>query len=348
MAAQLGIGIVGAGVIGAVHAAAVAGVDGARLVAVADPREDAGRRLADAHGAAWHADDAALVARPDVDAVILATPSGLHADQAVRAAGAGKHVITEKPMAIGLADADRMIAACEGAGVALAVIFQTRFTRDAVRLKRAVEAGLFGRPVIGNAVVHWRRTDDYYAANGGWRGTRALDGGGALMNQSIHTIDLLQWILGPVARLAADTATLDHAIETEDTAAAVLRFASGALGTIQGTTAADRDWPVRLEIVGTEGRAVLQHGALTGWEPRPGAVDADLLTAEDRALTDGWRADEPMGTGHQRQLRAIVAALRSGQEPPVPGREGRKAVELILAIYRAAETGAWVELPAAR
>jgi UDP-N-acetyl-2-amino-2-deoxyglucuronate dehydrogenase len=339
------VGIIGAGTIGQMHAAALAGLEGVWIAAVAEPREEAGRALAEQYGAEWVADEAELLARPDVDVVILATPSGLHADQAVRAAQAGKHVVTEKPMATTPADADRMIDAARAAGVQLAVIFQTRFNRDALRLKRAVEAGRFGRIVLGNALVHWHRTQEYYDATGGWRGTWALDGGGALINQSIHTIDLLQWIAGPVASVSAETATLAHRIETEDAASAALRFASGALGTIQGTTAAAADWPVRLEIVGTEGRAVLEGDRLTVWEPAGGDDGADLLTDEDRRLVEGAQAGEAFGTGHGRQLRAIFAALRAGEAPPVPGPEGRKAVEIIRAIYRSAQTGQRVTLP---
>ena len=341
------VGIVGAGVIGRVHAEAIVGLDQARVVAIAEPREAAGRELAAAHGAAWHADLDDLLVRSDVDVVLLATPSGLHAEQAVRAAGAGKHVVTEKPMAIDREGADRMIAACGAAGVALAVVFQNRFHRDAVRLKRAVEAGLLGRPVLGNALVHWHRTASYYEASGGWRGTWRLDGGGALMNQSIHTIDLLQWILGPVESVCAHAATLTHPIEAEDTASAALRFAGGALGAIQGTTAASRDWPARIEIVGTGGRAVLEGGRLAAWQCERDAADADLLTPGDLEATEGSEPDEPFGAAHARQLRVIFAALRAGEAPPVAGPEARRAVEIVLAIYRSARTGACQGLPLA-
>ena len=344
MIGRFGVGVVGAGTIGKLHAEAIAGLDGARVVAVAEPREEAGRELAGRHRAAWHATLEALLARPDVDIVVLATPSGLHPEQAVLAAAAGKHVITEKPMAITADGIERMIGACRAAGVTLSVIFQTRFTPDTLRLKRALDAGLLGRPVVGNAVVHWRRTPAYYAASGGWRGTWALDGGGALMNQSIHTIDLLQWLLGPVESLAAQTATLAHPIEAEDTATAALRFASGALGTIQGTTTASRDWPVRVEIVGTEGRAVLEGGRLTVWAAERPAADA-LLTPRDREWTAGAHPDEPFGAAHGRQLRAVFAALRAGEPPPFPGEEARKAVDIILAIYRSAASGERITLP---
>lgn len=339
MVKPFGVGIVGAGVISTAHAVAIESLDGVRLVAVADPVESRGTTLAAAHHADWMADASALNDRRDVDMVVLATPSGLHAEQAIAAAHAGKHILTEKPMATTLHDADRMIEAASSAGVELAVIFQNRFHRDALRLKRAMEAGLFGRPVIGNALVHWHRSQEYYDASGGWRGTWSLDGGGALMNQSIHTIDLLQWIMGPIERIAAETATLAHIMETEDTACATLRFASGALGAIQGTTAAKADAPIRLEIVGTGGTGVLEGGRITVWEPERDVRDDELLTDRDREMTDGWQPDEPFGAAHIRQWRAIVAAMRSGEAPPVPGEEAREAVRIIRAIYDAAASG---------
>jgi predicted dehydrogenase len=340
---EWGIGISGAGVIGKLHARALRQVEGIRLLAVADPAEGAGRALAEETGATWHADYEAMLARPDVDLVILGTPSGLHAEQTALAASAGKHVVTEKPMATTAADVDRMIAACREAGVTLAVIFQNRFSRETLLLKRAIEAGLLGQPIFGNAFVHWRRRPEYYAASGGWRGTWALDGGGALMNQSIHTIDLLQWFIGPATSVSGFAATLTHAIEAEDTACAAVSFANGALGVIQGTTSSDRDWPARVEIVGASGRAVLENGRVALWESEH-PLSAARLTAADEALCDGWQPDEPFGDAHARQLRAIVRALNDGAPAPVPGDEARNAVEIILAVYESSRTGCRVDL----
>jgi UDP-N-acetyl-2-amino-2-deoxyglucuronate dehydrogenase len=337
-----GVGIAGAGMIGAVHAEALYEIEGARLVAVAAAHEATGRKLTEVHEAGWHAEFGELLARTDVDVVILCTPSGLHSDQAVAAARAGKHVITEKPMAITLEGADRMIRACREAGVTLSVIFQYRFNRDALRLKRAVDAGLFGRPVLGNAFVHWHRTQAYYEESGGWRGTWALDGGGALMNQSIHAIDLLQWILGPAESVCGYADTLAHDIEAEDTAGATLRFASGALGIIQGTTSAHRDSPLRIEIKGTEGSATLEGSRLTVWEP--GRED-ELLSPRDLEFLPESHVDEPLGAAHRRQLKEIFAALREGREPPIPGEEARKAVEIVLGIYRSAANEERVTFP---
>ena len=331
-----GVGITGAGTIAAIHAEALGEIEGARLVAVTSMREATGRKLADAYGAEWHAELGELLARPDVDAVILCTPSGLHAAEAVAAAHARKHVIAEKPMATTLADADRMIRACRNAGVTLSVILQYRYNRDALRLKRAVEAGLFGCPVLGNAFVHWHRAQAYYEESDGWRGTWTLDGGGALMNQSIHAIDLLQWILGPLESVCAYADTLAHDIEAEDTASAAIRFGSGALGVIQGTTSAHRDWPLRIEIQGTEGSATLEGPRLTVWQP---IREEHVLSARELKSLPEPREDEPLGAAHRRQLEEIFAALREGREPPVPGEEARKAVQIILGIYGAAASG---------
>ncbi len=335
---MLGIGIVGAGVIGRIHARAIGELDWVRVVAVADPHTEAGRALAAECGADALPSIDAILERSDVDVVILATPSGLHPVQAVAVANAGKHIVTEKPMAISADGATVMIDAADSHGVTLAVIFQNRFHPDTLKLKRAVEAGMLGRLIFGNAFVHWRRTADYYAASGGWRGTWELDGGGALINQSIHTIDLLQWMMGDVASIAAHSATLSHDIEAEDAASASVRFRNGALGVIQGTTAASGDFPVRLEIVGDRGRAVLESGTLSHWDvPEP--LDDSLLTDADRDAIEGWRADEQFGDSHRRQLRRIFAAIRAGTEAPLPGREARKPVDIILGIYESAHQG---------
>ena len=337
-----GVGIVGAGTIGAVHAAVLDELEDARLVAVAAAREATGRKLAEMHGAEWHAELEELLLRADVDVVMVCTPSGLHPDQAVAAAQAGKHVITEKPMAITLEGADRMIRACQEAGVTLSVIFQYRFNRDALRLKRAVEAGLFGRSVLGNAFVHWCRTQAYYEERGGWRGTWALDGGGALMNQSIHAVDLLQWILGSVESVSGYAETLSHKMEAEDSASAALRFANGALGVIQGTTSAHKDWPIRIEVKGTEGSATLEGSRLTTWQP--GRVEEALAPRDLETLPES-QADEPLGAAHRRQFKEIFAALREGREPPIPGEEARKAIEIVLGVYRSATSGRRVTFP---
>lgn len=344
MAKRFNVGMVGAGTIGQVHARALTDIDNAELIAVAEPREDAGRALADANGATWHASYVDMLSQPEIDVVILGTPSGLHPEQAILAAQAGKHVITEKPMAITQDGATRMITAVDNAGVRLAVIFQNRISADVYKVRRAIEAGRIGTPLIGTAFVYWKRTQDYYDANGGWRGTWAMDGGGILINQSIHMIDALQWIMGGIDSVQADTATLTHSIETEDTAAAAVRFTSGAVGAILGTTSSAMDHPTRIEIVGSAGRVVLESNAVTFWDGE-GELSDDLLTPDDREIVGDWQPGEPFGAGHQRQLRLIFNALETGEQPPFPGREARRAVDVILGIYESARTGRRVSIP---
>lgn len=341
---QFSVGIVGAGIIGQVHAMALEGVDNATLVAVADVREDAGRALADKYGATWYAGMTELLARPDIDVVILGTPSGLHPDQTIVAARAGKHIITEKPMAITRDGATRMIEATERAGVHLAVIFQNRLTGDVYRAKRAIEQGLLGTPIVASASVFWHRTQDYYDANGGWRGTWALDGGGALINQSIHTIDILQWLMGGVASVQAQITTLTHDIEAEDAAAASLRFISGAVGTILVTTSATQDYPARVEVIGSAGRLTLENNVLTRFEGLS-PLDELLLDDEDQRTVRGWVQDEGFGEGHRRQLKLIFQEMAEGRTPPVQGRDARRAVDVITGLYESARTGNRIEIP---
>ncbi|MGC4191176.1 MAG: Gfo/Idh/MocA family oxidoreductase [Thermomicrobiales bacterium] len=343
MSRQIGVGLVGAGVIGSVHAEALSGVPNARLLAVAEPREAAGRDLATKYGIDWTSSYLDLLNRDDVEVVILGTPSGMHPDQAILAAQHGKHIITEKPMAITAEGATRMIDAAAQAGVHLAVIFQNRLSPDIFRVRRAIEAGALGKLVLGQGYVHWHRTQEYYDANGGWRGTWALDGGGALMNQSIHTVDLLQFLMGGATAVQAMAATLTHDIETEDTAAAALSFRGGALGTIGVTTSTDKDRPVHIEIVGDQGKAVFDGNALVSWESEF-ALSDDLLTDQDRELVRGWSTNEGFGGAHRRQQQAIFNALERGDTPPFPGSEARKAVDIILGIYESARTGKRVDL----
>ncbi|MBA3274641.1 MAG: Gfo/Idh/MocA family oxidoreductase [Chloroflexia bacterium] len=337
------VGIVGAGVIGTAHAGALEGIDNATVVAIAEPREEAGRTLADKYEAHWHSSYTDMLADPEIDIVILGTPSGLHPEQTILAAGAGKHVVTEKPMSITHDGATRMIEAVDRAGVTLAVIFQNRLSRDVYRVKRAIESELIGKPILGSASVYWHRSQDYYDANGGWRGTWALDGGGVLINQSIHTIDILQWLLGGVASVQAHVATLNHQIEAEDAASASLRFHSGAVGSILVTTSAAADYPTRVEIVGTEGRVTLENNVVSHFEGK-GELSDELLSEDDLHTVRDWKPVEAFGEGHRRQLRLIFDALAAGKEPPVPGREARKAVDVILGIYESARSGMRVNI----
>jgi UDP-N-acetyl-2-amino-2-deoxyglucuronate dehydrogenase len=337
------VGISGAGVIGRVHAEALMSIDNARLVAVAEPRADAAQAFVDQFGGTLYESFVDMLLHDGLDVVIITTPSGIHPDQTVLAAEAGKHVITEKPMAITREGLDRMIEATERAEVHLAVIFQNRLSADVLRVRRAIEQGVFGTPVLANGAMYWHRTQDYYEASGGWRGTWSLDGGGALMNQAIHTVDLLQWLMGGVREVRAHTATLTHAIETEDTASVSFAFRNGALGSLTATTSAAKDWPARIEIIGTEGRVTLENNTVTLWDAGTAMEDIEL-DEEEGQLVEGWKPDEPFGAGHARQLRLIFETMAADRDPYVPGREARQAVDSILAIYESARTGAGVSL----
>lgn len=332
------VGICGAGVIGQLHANALTGLNSACLVAIAEPRESAGRSLADQHGAEWYQSLQEMLNDADIDTVIVATPSGMHPTQAIAAASAGKNVITEKPMAITKEGVDKMIAVCREAGTQLAVIFQNRMSADVRKVHRALEEGYLGTPILANGTVYWHRSQEYYDANHGWRGTWALDGGGALMNQAIHTVDLLQWLMGGIFSIQAHTATLGHNMETEDVASASFRFANNALGSITATTCAGKDYPVRIEIVGTKGRVIIENNVVTLWDAEHPLND-DLLTVADHALVDGWEPDEQFGAAHQRQLRAIFQNLASGAQPVISGGEARRAVDIILGIYESSRSG---------
>jgi predicted dehydrogenase len=345
----LGFGIVGCGMISHFHARAIADVRGAKLVACFDTRAAAANEFAAVHGCrAYHRLDAFL-ADSNVSVVTIATPSGAHLEPAMAAARVGKHVIVEKPLEITLKRCDRIIRECEKQGVHLATIFPSRFHASSVQLKRAIEAGRFGRLTLGDAYVKWYRTQAYYDS-GAWRGTWLLDGGGALMNQGIHSVDLLTWLLGPVAEIQARAATLAHArIEVEDTVVATLRFANGALGVIEATTAAYPGYLKRIEIHGSHGSAVLEEEGIKTWDfVKPHRQDRAVHAFMKEAATSGGGAGDPAAighAGHTRQFADFIAAVKNARPPAIDGREGRRSVEIVLGIYQAAETGRIVKLP---
>jgi predicted dehydrogenase len=347
-----GFGIVGCGMISTFHARAIADVRGAKLVACFDTREPAAAKFAAENGCKAYVRLEAMLADPKVDIVTIATPSGAHMEPAVAAAKAGKHVIVEKPLEITLKKCDRMIEACAEAGVQLGAIFPSRFHDSSVKLKRAIELGRFGRLTVGDAYVKWFRTQAYYDS-GAWRGTWALDGGGALMNQAIHSVDLLSWLMGPVAEIQANTATLAHQrIEVEDVAVATLRFANGALGVLEATTAAYPGYLKRIEIHGSEGSAVLEEEDIKAWDfAKSRKEDQAILEQMRQHKSGGGGASDPAAIGHHghaMQFREFVEAVRKDRPPAIDGHEGRRSVEIILGVYAAAESGKTVKLPLQR
>jgi predicted dehydrogenase len=267
----------------------------------------------------------------------------------VAAARAGKHVIVEKPLEITLKRCDTIIRACEKAGVTLSAIFPSRFHDSSQEIRRAIEAERFGRLTVGDSYVKWYRTQEYYDS-GAWRGTWELDGGGALMNQAIHSVDLLLWFMGPVAEISAHTATLAHErIAVEDTAVATLRFANGALGTIEATTSVYPGYLKRIEIHGCSGSAVMEEEDIKAWDfAKKDRRDAAIQRKMSQQKSGGGGASDPSAIGHHGhmlQFKDVLDAIGNGRRPAVDGAEGRRSVEVILAIYKAAETGRAVKLP---
>ncbi len=338
-----GFAIIGAGIIAAVHAAAIARLPGARLVAVTDVAAGVAQAFAAGHGCAAEPTLDAVLGRGDVDVVCVCVPSGLHAEVGVRAAKAGMHLVVEKPIDVSLDAADRLLAAAREAGVTMTVMSQHRFDPGLVELKRLVDAGALGRLLLAEASTKWYRTQAYYDS-APWRGTWAMDGG-ALLNQGIHYADLLLWCLGPAAEVTALCTTQAHSIEVEDTALAIVRFASGAVGTLSATTAAYPGFPQRLEITGTEGTVTVEDGRLVRAELRASAVSRavpDGTAPPDGSGSPPGAAADPAGldvASHAAQIADLLASLDEGREPAVTGASGRETLALIHAVYESARTG---------
>jgi predicted dehydrogenase len=330
MTEQIGFGIVGIGLIGKVHAEAMQDIPGARLLAVCGRDAAKTNEFAARFGATAYTDYEKFLAHPGLQVVNLCTPSGLHAEQGLAAARAGKHVLTEKPIETTLAKADALIAACEEARVKLGVIFQSRFLPAVQRIRRALDEGRLGKLILCDAYVKWYRAPEYYADS--WHGTLELDGGGALINQAIHTVDLLRWLAGPVETAFALKAALRYPqIEGEDTLVANLRFQNGALGVIQAATSAKPGFKRRLELSGERGTIILDGDAISTW-----AVDGEADVASDDAqITDGSANPAAISNeGHRRQIEDMLNAVLEDRAPLIDGREGRKSLEVVEALYK--------------
>jgi predicted dehydrogenase len=301
------------------------------------------------YGCQGYEDFGAFLSNNDIQIVTICTPSGAHMEPAVEAAQTGKHILVEKPLEITLSRCDAIINAAAKAGVQLGAILPSRFSAANLALKQAIDSGRFGKLTMGDTYVKWWRTQQYYDS-GNWRGTWQLDGGGAYMNQAIHNVDLLYWMMGDVAEVVGMTATLAHErIEVEDVGSAVVKFKSGAIGTLQATTSA---WPGLLkktEIHGTQGSAIIEQDDVLMWQfenEQPGDAALRESLAKKSGNTGG--ASDPKAisfVGHQKQFEDFLAAVKSGKKPAIDGMEGRKSVEIILAIYESAWTGKKVSLP---
>lgn len=328
------VGLIGGGNISATHARAARALPGVDIAAVYGTSAEKVRRLCRKHGGKPYEDFPAFLAHQPMDLVIIGSPSGLHAMEGIAAANQGLHVLIEKPIDIRTSRADELIEATDRAGVKLGVIFQDRLKAHIRQLKDWIDRGVLGKPLLVDARVKWYRPPEYYA-NSRWRGTLALDGGGALINQGIHTIDLLLWLLGDVSRVQAQTATELHAIEAEDTATAILEFAGGALGLFHATTAAYPGYPRRVEISGTEGTVILEHDQIIAADLRNAPEESARIAPRDEnqsassAVVSDFR-------GHQAVIEDFLSAIQEDTVPACDGREGRRSLALVEAIYRAA------------
>lgn len=351
-----GFGIVGCGMISQFHASAIEDIKGAKLIGCCSSRgkkaNAAAQALAKQFGATAFDSLEEMLADPKIDIVTICTPSGAHMEPAVAAAQAGKHVIIEKPLEVTLKRCDKIIEACKKNKVLCSTIFPSRFHKASQTLKAAIDAGKFGRLTLGDAYVKWFRTQEYYDS-GAWRGTWDLDGGGALMNQAIHSVDLLTWFMGPVDSIMAHAATLAHKrIEVEDVATASLRFENGALGVIEATTAAFPGMLKKIEVHGSDGSAVIEEEDIKTWHfAKMTAKDKKIAKEFGEVTETGGGAADPSAIGHAahaHQFRDVMNAIKKGTKPAIDGSEGRRSVEIILAIYQAAKSGKRVELPLKR
>jgi UDP-N-acetyl-2-amino-2-deoxyglucuronate dehydrogenase len=322
-------GIIGAGLIADFHARALGDIPNAKLVGCCDKIADRAEKLAEKFGVRAFKDYQQMLDSDEIDIVTIATPSGFHAEPTIAAAEAGKHVICEKPLEITLGG-----------------IFHYRFNDMMTPIREAINSGRFGTISYASIYVPWWRTDDYYKDS--WHGTWKLDGGGALMNQSIHMVDMLCDLMPPIESVQAFTAALGHKIETEDTATAAIRFSNGALGIIYGTTASYPGQFRRFEITGTKGTIINVENSITVWQFADEKPEDKEILAKFGQIEGGGGVSDPAAISyenHTRNFRAFLEALEAGEDFWIDGREARKAVEVILAIYKSAKEQRPVSLP---
>ena len=338
----LKIGIVGIGTIADIHAQALQESEKLELYSVYSRSEKNARNLGDKNNVRWYTDWEGFISDPELDAVSVCTPSGNHLDYGELAARAGKHVIIEKPIEVTLDRAKRLIRVCEENSVALAVIYQSRFVPEIQALKRNLDEQVIGKLFMGDARIKWFRGQDYYDS-GAWRGTLALDGGGVLINQAIHTIDLLQWFMGDVESIYGKTSTLTHErLEGEDNAVALVKYKSGAIGVIVGSTSIQPAQPRRIELHGKNGSIILDGD------------DVRMLNAEDDKVENQVKKNPASGASsplagfsidpHRHQIEAIADAISEGREPPVSGKESLKSLAMVLAIYESSKTNTPIQM----
>ncbi|MCW3106694.1 MAG: oxidoreductase domain protein [Segetibacter sp.] len=349
MKRQFGFGIIGAGTISDVHAMAINAIENASLIGVYSINKNKSDAFALKNNCKAYDTLDQMVNVPEIDIVCICTPSGIHLDPAIKCIEAGKHCLIEKPLEVTLEKCDRIIEAASKAGVKTGVIFPSRFYEASKQLKKAIDEKRFGDLVLGDAYVKWSRSEAYYYS-AAWRGTWELDGGGALMNQGIHSVDLLQWYMGAVESVQSVSANIKHkGIEVEDTIVSTLKFANGALGTIECSTAVFPGTFKRIEIMGTTGTAILEESNLIKWQfEKESSEDEIILNNMSGGNVSHGGVSNPADisfAGHQRQLEDMIHSIETGKKPLIDGIDGRKSVEIVLAIYESARTGKMVRLP---
>jgi len=340
---MINVGIIGGGGISNTHARAASEVEGVQVTAFYGANRQKVEQLRVTFGGKAYGDFELFLDHKPMDAVIIGSPSGLHAQEGIESAKRGLHVLVEKPLDVTTEKSDAMIKECDLHNVKLAVCFQDRFSADGVRLKNLIDDGGLGKLILVSGRVKWYRPPEYYSGSR-WRGKLSLDGGGALMNQGIHTVDLLLWLLGDVKRVYASSSTALHDIESEDTLVSTLEFANGAIGTLEAATSVYPGYDRRVEITGSEGTIVFEHDRI---------IRADLKTALPTAIQASPKAMNQSASspivsdvsGHKRIIEDFVHAIKTNGTPRCDGHEGKRSVKLVEAIYASARTGKAVEVP---
>lgn len=339
---KMRIGIIGGGNISETHARAARAIPGVEIAAICGNNKEKVERLCREYGGTAFTDYEKFLAHKPMEMVALGSPSGMHAEQGIAAARHGLHVLTEKPIDISVARADALIAATDKAGVKLGVFFQDRFKPDLRRVKTLLDGGILGKPILAEARVKWYRPPEYYGGSK-WRGTTALDGGGALINQGVHTVDLLLWLWGNVVAVQAKMSATLHKIESEDTLIALLEFANGAFGTIIATTSVFPGYPRSVELSGSSGTLAIEQDLLVRADlhkPDPSLISKEAGDKNPSAVS----ATVSDIRGHQAALEDFLRAVETNGKPACDGREGRRSVALIEAIYAAARSGTRVSV----
>lgn len=329
--------IVGTGSIAGLHLTAIQDIPNAEVVALCSSSEERAAKAEEKFGIKTYFNLDTLLDQEDLDALIICTASGNHLEPTEKAAKKGIHVLTEKPLEVTIERAQKMIDVCKENNVKLACVFQSRFKPDYQKLYNAVKNNKLGKLILGNAFINWYRPDEYYSSSP-WRGTIEGDGGAALINQGIHTIDLLQNIMGPIKSVTAKVKTVVHQIEGEDLGVAMIEFENGAMGVIQGSTAAYPGYPERLEVYGENGSAIIEAGKIAAWNIREEVKEEEK--EHNRKVQDSGASD-PMAIDyayHKFQIEDFVNAVREDRDPIVTGEEGLKALALIRAIYESSQT----------